>query len=155
MRIIDTIYIDGAFVTPHGDEWFDLFNPATERVIGSVRLADAKDARDAIAAAKRAFPAFSRTSKRARIDMLKRMHAAERSGDVLAAQIWSNTAAQAIRGNAKLGFVYPEEGYPLYCDCVAILRETDLTGADLSGVDLSTTLLPKGLTAAQVQKKSA
>ena len=76
MHTIDTIYIDGAFVTPHGDEWFDLFNPATERVIGRVRLADAKDARDAIAAAKRAFPAFSRTSKRARIDMLKRMHAA-------------------------------------------------------------------------------
>jgi len=76
MQIIDTIYIDGAFVTPHGDEMFDLFNPATERVIGRVRLADAKDARDAIAAAKRAFPAFSRTSQRARIDMLKRMHAA-------------------------------------------------------------------------------
>ena len=76
MHTIDTIYIDGAFVTPHGDEWFDLFNPATERVIGRVRLADAKDARDAITAAKRAFPTFSRTSKRARIDMLKRMHAA-------------------------------------------------------------------------------
>ncbi|BEU23721.1 aldehyde dehydrogenase family protein [Paraburkholderia sp. 22B1P] len=76
MHTIDTIYIDGAFVTPHGDEWFELFNPATERVIGRVRLADAKDARDAIAAAKRAFPTFSRTSKRARIDMLKRMHAA-------------------------------------------------------------------------------
>lgn len=76
MHTIDQIYIDGAFVTPHGEEWFDLFNPATERVIGRVRLADAKDARDAIAAAKRAFPAFSRTSKRARIDMLKRMHAA-------------------------------------------------------------------------------
>src|SRR6267143_2418914 len=30
---------------------------------------------------------------------------------------------------------------------VAILRETDLTGADLSGVDLSTTLLPKGFSA--------
>ncbi|MGE8470150.1 MAG: aldehyde dehydrogenase family protein [Paraburkholderia hospita] len=76
MHTIDTIYIDGAFVTPHGDEWFGLFNPATERVIGRVRLADAKDARDAITAAKRAFPTFSRTSKRARIDMLKRMHAA-------------------------------------------------------------------------------
>ncbi|MGO4278623.1 aldehyde dehydrogenase (NAD+) [Cupriavidus sp. OV038] len=76
MQIIDKIYIDGAFVTPHGDEMFDLFNPATEQVIGQVRLADAQDARDAIAAAKRAFPAFSRTSQRARVDLLKRMHAA-------------------------------------------------------------------------------
>ncbi|MFM0197952.1 aldehyde dehydrogenase family protein [Paraburkholderia strydomiana] len=76
MQLIDKIYIDGAFVTPCGDELFDLFNPATERVIGRVRLANARDARDAIAAAKRAFPAFSRTDKRERVDMLERMHAA-------------------------------------------------------------------------------
>ncbi|MFM0519021.1 MULTISPECIES: aldehyde dehydrogenase family protein [Caballeronia] len=76
MHYIDQIYIDGTFVTPHGSELFDLYNPATEQVIGRVRLADAEDARDAIAAAKRAFPAFSRTDKRERIDMLKRMHAA-------------------------------------------------------------------------------
>jgi spermidine/putrescine transport system substrate-binding protein len=49
------------------------------------------------------------------------------SGDVLAAQIWSTTARQAIRGNAKLAFAYPEEGYPLYCDCVVILRESKRT----------------------------
>jgi spermidine/putrescine transport system substrate-binding protein len=49
------------------------------------------------------------------------------SGDVLAAQIWSTTARQAIRGNARLSFVYPEEGYPLYCDCVVILRESKRT----------------------------
>ncbi|GJH25641.1 aldehyde dehydrogenase family protein [Caballeronia novacaledonica] len=76
MHYIDQIYIDGAFVTPHGSELFDLYNPSTEQVIGRVRLADAEDARHAIAAAKRAFPAFSRTDKRERIDMLKRMHAA-------------------------------------------------------------------------------
>ncbi|MGA2714626.1 MAG: spermidine/putrescine ABC transporter substrate-binding protein [Bryobacteraceae bacterium] len=46
------------------------------------------------------------------------------SGDVLAAQLWSTTTAQAIRGNAKIGFVYPVEGYPLYCDCAVILRES-------------------------------
>jgi spermidine/putrescine transport system substrate-binding protein len=48
------------------------------------------------------------------------------SGDVLAAQLWSTTAAQAIHADAgaKVGFVYPEEGYPLYCDCAAILRES-------------------------------
>jgi len=76
MQIIDHIYVDGAFVTPHGDEYFDLFNPSTECVIGRVRLADADDARRAIAAAKRAFPAFSRTDKRERVEMLRRMHAA-------------------------------------------------------------------------------
>jgi spermidine/putrescine transport system substrate-binding protein len=46
------------------------------------------------------------------------------SGDVLAAQLWSTTAAQAKHGNANLGFIYPEEGYPLYCDCAVVLRES-------------------------------
>ena len=76
MRFIDKIYIDGSFVTPHGTELFDLHNPATAQVIGRVRLADEEDARTAIAAAKRAFPAFSRTSKAERIALLRRMHAA-------------------------------------------------------------------------------
>ena len=58
MRIIDTIYIDGQFVAPHGEELFDLFNPATEEKIGQVRLGDAVDAKAAVAAAKRAFSAF-------------------------------------------------------------------------------------------------
>ena len=40
MRTIDTVYIDGQFVTPHGRELFDLFNPATEERIGQVRLGD-------------------------------------------------------------------------------------------------------------------
>lgn len=76
MRIIDKIYIDGAFVEPHGREWAPLFNPAIEEQIGTVRLADAQDAERAVTAAKRAFPAFSTTTKAERIDMLKRLHAA-------------------------------------------------------------------------------
>jgi aldehyde dehydrogenase (NAD+) len=76
MQIIDKIYIGGAFVKPHGDEFFDLFNPATEQVIGRVLLADERDALDAIAAAKGAFPAFSRTGKSERIEMLMQMHSA-------------------------------------------------------------------------------
>jgi spermidine/putrescine transport system substrate-binding protein len=29
-----------------------------------------------------------------------------------------------MHADAKIGFAYPREGYPLYCDCAAILRET-------------------------------
>ncbi|WP_430389625.1 aldehyde dehydrogenase family protein [Dyella sp. 20L07] len=76
MNRIDQIYIDGAFVTPHGEERFELFNPTTENVIGTVRLADAEDARLAIAAAKRALPAWSRTTLAERAALLRRMHAA-------------------------------------------------------------------------------
>ena len=49
------------------------------------------------------------------------------SGDVLAAQLWSTTAAQAIDAAANLAFVYPAEGFPLYCDCAVILKESRRT----------------------------
>ncbi len=87
MRIIDKVYIDGAFVTPHGTKSFELFNPATEEPIGSVRLGDAEDVRLAVAAAKRAFPAMARTSQAERIAMLHRLRDAvkARAGDLVAA----------------------------------------------------------------------
>jgi aldehyde dehydrogenase (NAD+) len=76
MRTIDRIYIDGAFVQPHGSERLELVNPTTEQVIGHVVLADREDALLAVAAAKNALPSFSRTTKAERIAMLKRLHAA-------------------------------------------------------------------------------
>ncbi len=76
MRIIDQSYIDGRFVVPGGTELHDLFNPATEARIGQVRLGDVEDARAAVAAAKRAFPAFSRTGKAERIAMLRGLYEA-------------------------------------------------------------------------------
>ena len=76
MRDIDVIYIGGRFVSPRGQERAPLFNPSTEEQIGTVRLGDASDVEDAVAAAKRAFPGFSRTSKAVRIAVLKRLGAA-------------------------------------------------------------------------------
>ena len=76
MHTIEQIFINGEFVTPHGTEWFDLYNPATAQVIGQVRLADEVDAERAVAAAKAAFPAWSQTTKQERLAALKRMHAA-------------------------------------------------------------------------------
>ena len=89
MLHIDKIYINGEFVTPHGSELFDLFNPATEAVIGQVRLADEDDTLRAIAAAKAAFPAWSRTTREERIAVLERMYLAvqAREADLLEALV--------------------------------------------------------------------
>ncbi|MCU1232894.1 MAG: extracellular solute-binding protein family 1 [Candidatus Solibacter sp.] len=46
------------------------------------------------------------------------------AGDVLAAQLWSTTAQQAIDAAPQLAFTYPAEGFPFYCDCAVILRES-------------------------------
>jgi aldehyde dehydrogenase (NAD+) len=75
-NVINKVYIDGEFVTPHGTELFDLFNPATGKVIGQVQLADEVDVDAAVAAAKRALPVWSATSKEERIAALRRLQAA-------------------------------------------------------------------------------
>lgn len=52
------------------------------------------------------------------------------AGDVLAAQLWSPATAQAIHGapaGTKIAFTYPRSGFPLYCDCAALLRESSRT----------------------------
>ncbi|HVE07047.1 MAG TPA: aldehyde dehydrogenase family protein [Paraburkholderia sp.] len=116
MQRIDTIYIDGAFVAPHGTELFDLFNPATEQVIGQVQLADEHDAQRAIAAAKRAFATYSRTGKSERLDLLESMASAveareddlyeaiidEYGSPVSRARWMAKYAASAIREAAKV-----------------------------------------------------
>ena len=73
---IKATYIDGKFIEPHGREVMQSINPANGTVIGDVTLADETDTKQAIAAAKRALPTFSRTTKEERIEILRRMHKA-------------------------------------------------------------------------------
>src|SRR5260221_14003093 len=100
MRTIYTIYIDGAFVTPHGDDRAPLFNPATEKQIGEVRLGDADDVDLAVAAAKRAFPAMARTTSAERAVMLRRLHkaVAARADDMFTAMVEEYGAPSGFTG---------------------------------------------------------
>jgi len=110
MKTIDTIYIDGQFVTPHGREPLALLDPATEQETTTVILADEIDARRAIAAAKAAYPAFSRTTREQRMAWLQRLHdvvaAAEQDiVDVMVAEYGGTTAmAQGTARRAAASF---------------------------------------------------
>lgn len=94
----DHVYIDGQFVTPHGTEVAPLHNPSTEQLIGEVRLADETDAHAAVAAAKRAFTGFSKSSKEERIAILNRLTASftERLDDLKAAMVEEYGAVRGI-----------------------------------------------------------
>ena len=63
IKTITNHYIDGTFVESHGREVMDVIRPANGRVIGRVTLGDEEDTRRAIAAAKRAFATFGKTTK--------------------------------------------------------------------------------------------
>ena len=73
MREYLKFYIDGAWVDPVELNPLDVENPATEEVAGRIALGSAADVDKAVAAARRAFPAWSRTSREARIAVMERI----------------------------------------------------------------------------------
>ena len=104
-------YINGAWVEPSAAQPLDVINPATEQVVGQIMLGNAQDVNKAVAAAKAAFPSFSRTSVEERIALLEKIGAAykERYAEMvetisseMGAPIWLCKAAQAAMGPAHL-----------------------------------------------------
>ncbi len=69
-------YIDGQWTRPRQPKDFPVLNPATEEPIATISLGSATDVDDAVAAARRAFPAFSQTTREERLDLLGRIMAA-------------------------------------------------------------------------------
>ncbi|GAB3163326.1 aldehyde dehydrogenase family protein [Telluribacter humicola] len=73
MQIINHMYIDGEFVSPHGTATLDITSPVSQELLGKVSLGDEVDTQRAIAAAKAAFTTFSRTTRDERIQYLRQM----------------------------------------------------------------------------------
>jgi aldehyde dehydrogenase (NAD+) len=69
----DTIFIDGAWVPSTGTGTIDVHASATGEVIGRIPDGTAEDVDRAVAAAKRAFPAWSQTSVEERAKHLQRL----------------------------------------------------------------------------------
>jgi aldehyde dehydrogenase (NAD+) len=69
-------YIDGAWVDPVEPKEFRVINPATEAVAGTISMGGPKDVDRAVAAARRAFDGYSRTTPAERLALLERVLAA-------------------------------------------------------------------------------
>jgi len=89
IKAITTHYIDGAFVESHGREVMDIIRPTDGQVTARVTLADEEDTRRAIAAARRAFATYGRSTKDERAKILRRLNeaASARLGDLTAAMV--------------------------------------------------------------------
>src|SRR5690349_14933279 len=104
-------YINGEWVAPVETRSFDVINPATEEKVATISLGSTHDVDRAVAAAKAAFPAYSRTSKDERIALLQKIVEAYKARyDELAQTItremgapaWLASRAQAATGIAHL-----------------------------------------------------
>src|ERR1700752_4187601 len=123
IRTLTTHYIDGAFVESHGREVMDIINPTNGKIIARVTLADEEDARRAIAAAKRAFASFGRSTKEERAKILRRLH------EVVSARIDDLTAAMVEEYGGPAGFsrVIVEAGASVFLAAEKALQELPLT----------------------------
>jgi aldehyde dehydrogenase (NAD+) len=104
-------YIDGQWVKPAVPKTLDVIAPATEEVIGRISLGSAADVDRAVAAARRAFETFSRTTREERVALLERILGVYQTklGEIAAtislemgAPTWLANAAQAPSGLAHL-----------------------------------------------------
>src|SRR5580704_15867145 len=89
IKTITTHYIDGAFVESHGREVINIIRPTDGQVIAHVTLGDEEDTQRAIAAAKRAFAIYGRSTVEERAKLLRRLHraASARIDDLTAAMV--------------------------------------------------------------------
>jgi len=123
MKTITKHYIDGAFVESHGREVMDIINPTNRKVIAQVTLADEDDARRAIAAAKRAFTAFSRTTKEERAEILRQLH------KVVSARVddLTDVMVEEYGGTARFSRLIIEASANVFLSAEKALQELPLT----------------------------
>jgi len=123
IRTITTHYIDGAYIESHGREVMDLISPTTGQVIGHVSLGDEEDTRRAIAAAKRAFATFGRSTKEERSKILRGLH------ETVSARIDDLTAAMVEEYGGVVQFVAPlvQAGASAFLAAEKALQELPLT----------------------------
>ncbi len=102
-------YIDGAWVPPVKPATREVINPATELPIARISLGSALDVDKAVAAARRAFESYSRTTREERIALLQKIigvyqtkfeEIANTISSEMGAPIWLSKAAQAATGIA-------------------------------------------------------
>ncbi|HLW24550.1 MAG TPA: aldehyde dehydrogenase family protein, partial [Steroidobacteraceae bacterium] len=123
MKAITQHYIDGAFVDSHGREVMDTINPTNSQVIARVTLADEEDARRAIAAAKRAFASFGRSTKEERMEILRRLHGAVSAHtDAL-----TKTMVEEYGGVVQFAAPIVQAGADVFLSAEKALRELPLT----------------------------
>ncbi len=104
-------YIGGQWVNPVSPRSLEVINPSNEQAIARISMGSAADVDKAVAAARRAFESYSRTSREERLALLAKVLEVYQSryGDFvqtisqeMGAPLWLSKAAQAAMGVAHL-----------------------------------------------------
>ena len=96
MRNLDKFLINGEWVTPHGMETVPVIDPATEKPIAQLAMGNVKDVDLAVAAARKAFDNWSRTTRDERLGLLRRLLAIYDAGAEDMAELMTQEMGVAI-----------------------------------------------------------
>jgi aldehyde dehydrogenase (NAD+) len=123
VKALTTHYIDGAFVESHGKEVMDIIRPTNGQVIARATLGDEEDTQLAIAAARRAFATYGRSTKEERSKILRRLHeaASARIDDLTAAMV------EEYGGVVQFSRLIIESGINAFLAAEKALQEMELT----------------------------
>lgn len=111
MKHYEQFYIDGAWVDPVAPKTRDVINPATEHAYTKISIGGSADVDRAVAAAKKAFSAYSRTTREERLALLRKVlerynaryeDIAEAVSDEMGAPLKFAREAQAWAGQVHL-----------------------------------------------------
>jgi aldehyde dehydrogenase (NAD+) len=105
MRECLKFYIDGKWIDPAELKTVNAVNPATEQVSGKIAQGSAADVDKAVAAARKAFAGWSRTTREQRLNVLERIleEYQKRSGDLAAAITEEMGAPKGLAGGFQVG----------------------------------------------------
>lgn len=141
------LFIDGTSVDPISSEYFLALNPATEEVIAEVAKAGTSDVDLAVAAARRAQPAWAALSGQERGDVLKRISEGIENKLQLLASIETDDAGKPITSCKKVDVGLSAHTFYCYGDLAAqAVPETVDAGKYMAMVSHE----PRGVVAALV-----
>jgi aldehyde dehydrogenase (NAD+) len=105
MRDYLKFYIDGRWTDPVRLKTLDVENPATEEVCGRIALGAAEDVDRAVKAARKAFPAWSATTREERLECLTRIlgEYQKRGGDLARAVTEEMGAPASLANGFQVG----------------------------------------------------
>ena len=114
MRDHMQFFIDGQWVDPVAPKSLEVINPANEEVCGHISAGSAADVDKAVAAARKAFATWSRSTREERLDLLQRILAEyqKRFGDMAHAITleMGAPASLAQRAQAPIGMAHLATG---------------------------------------------
>lgn len=147
-RAMHTIgnFVNGEWVAAGGGAALDVENPSTGRILGRVALSTAVDVDAGVSAARRAFPAWSRTPVTRRTDslfrLLRELHSDE---ETISRTLTEEMGKSLPDARAEMKRVF--QNVEAACG-VSILQQGDKLVNCASGIDGETLHLPLGVFAA-------